>query len=115
MNEEELRIAIPIKGKGDLNDLVSDVFGRSTAFVLIDVENKKIKNMKVLRNPAISYEHGVGPIVVKMLIEHGVKMVIAGEVGPGAMGLLEHHKVEKVTVRAGISIKEAVKKVGLKI
>ena len=113
MSEKELRIAIPIKGNEGLKDLVSDVFGRATAFVVFDVQGKKIKNLKVLKNPATSYKYGAGPIVVKMLIEDGVNMVMAGEMGPGASGLLEHHKVEKVPVEVGISVKEAIKKIGV--
>jgi len=115
MSKKELKIAIPTKGKGGLEDFVSDVFGRAANYTVIDVKDNKIGNVKVLENPAISYEHGAGPIVVKMLIEHGVNMVIAKEIGPGVSTLFEHHKIEKVTVNAGISVKEAVKKIGVKI
>ena len=114
-SEKELRVAIPIKGKMGLNDSVSDVFGRATAFVVFDIEEKEIKNLKVLENPAISYEHGDGPIVVKMLIENGVNMIMTGEVGPGASGLLEHHNVKKVSIKAGIRVKEAIKQIGVKL
>lgn len=114
-SKKELRVAIPIKGKMGLNDSVSDVFGRATAFVVFDIEEKEIKNLKVLENPAISYEHGAGPIVVKMLIENGVNMIMAGEVGPGALGLLEHHNVKKVPIKTGISVKEAIKQIRPKL
>ncbi len=110
MSLEKLRIAIPTKGKGGLEDALSDVFGRANTFTIVDVEEGAIKNVKVLENPAVSYQHGAGPIVVKMLIDSGVNMVIAAEFGPGASTLLDQHSVTKVTVPAGTSVSESVKK-----
>jgi predicted Fe-Mo cluster-binding NifX family protein len=109
MSLGRLRIAIPSKAQGGLEDVVSDVFGRANAFTIVDVEKGVIKNVKVLENPAVSYQHGAGPIVVKMLIDAGVNVVIAAEFGPGVSTLLDQHKVTKITVRAGNSITESIK------
>jgi predicted Fe-Mo cluster-binding NifX family protein len=106
---EKLRIAIPTKGQGGLEDVVSDVFGRANTFTVIDVEKNGVKNVKVLENPAVSYEYGAGPIVVKMLIDSGVNVVIAAEFGPGVSTLLDQHKVTKITVHAGSSVSESLK------
>jgi predicted Fe-Mo cluster-binding NifX family protein len=108
-NLEKLKIAIPTKGQRGLEDVVSDVFGRADTFTVVDIENKAIKNVKVLENPAVSYEHGAGPIVVKMLIDLGVNMVTAAEFGPGVLTLLNQHKVTKITVQAGSSVSESLK------
>jgi len=107
---EKFKIAIPTKGQGGLEDAVSDVFGRANTFTIVDVENNSIKNVMVLKNPAVSYEHGAGPIVVKMLIDSGVNMVIAAEFGPGVSTLFDQHKVTKITVQAGSSVSESLKK-----
>ena len=104
-----LRIAIPTKGQGGLEDFVSDVFGRANTFTIVDVEKGAVKNVRVLENPAVSYEHGAGPIVVKMLIDSGVNMVIAAEFGPGVSTLLDQHKVTRITVHAGSSVSESLK------
>ena len=109
MSLERLRIAIPTKGKGGLEDFVSDVFGRANTFTVVDVEEGAIKDLKVLENPAVSYQHGAGPIVVKMLIDAGVNMVIAAEFGPGVSTLLDQHKVTKIKVNAGSSVSESIK------
>jgi predicted Fe-Mo cluster-binding NifX family protein len=109
MSLEKHKIAIPTKGQGGLEDVVSDVFGRANSFTVVDVENNAIKNAKVLKNPAVSYEHGAGPIVVKMLIDSGVNMVIAAEFGPGVSTLLDQHKITKITVHAGSSVSESLK------
>jgi predicted Fe-Mo cluster-binding NifX family protein len=109
MSLRKLKIAIPTKGQGGLEDVVSDVFGRANTFTVIDTEKNALKNVRVLENPAVSYEHGAGPIVVKMLIDSGVNMIIASEFGPGVSTLLDQHKVTKITVQAGSSVSESVK------
>ena len=110
MSLRKLRFAIPTKGKGGLEDVVSDVFGRAKTFTIVDVEKGMIKNVKVLENPAVSYKYGAGPIVVKMLIDTGVNMVLATELGPGASALLEQHNVTTIAVKPGTSVKESIRK-----
>ena len=106
----KLRIAIATKGREGLEDVVSEVFGRANAFTVIDIEEGEIKDVKILDNPAVAYKHGAGPIVVKMLIDSGVNMVLATELGPGASALLEQHNVTHIAVKPGISIKESIRK-----
>jgi predicted Fe-Mo cluster-binding NifX family protein len=111
----KLRIAVATKGQGGLGDVVSDVFGRASTFTIVDVEEDAIKGVKVLENPAVSYQYGAGPIVVKMLIDSNVNLVIAPEFGPGASTLLEQHKIGKASVKAGTIVSEAIKNLGVSI
>ena len=106
----KLRIAVATKGQEGVKDIVSEVFGRANTFTLVDVEEGAIKNVKVLENPAVSYKHGAGPIVVKMLVDLDVNLVIAHEFGPGASTLLEQHKIEKVSTKPGTTVTEAIRK-----
>ena len=106
---EKLRIAVATAGNGGLEDTVSEVFGRANTFTIVDVDDE-IRDVKVLQNPAVSYKHGAGPIVVKMLVDSGVSMVLAAELGPGASALLEQHHITYITVKPGTSIKESVRK-----
>jgi len=110
MDSGKLRIAIATSGRRGLEDSVSEVFGRANTFTIIDVEQGAIKNVKILKNPATSYKHGAGPIVVKMLVDSNVNLVIAPEFGPGASMLLEQHNIEKVSKKAGTIVSEAVRK-----
>jgi predicted Fe-Mo cluster-binding NifX family protein len=105
-----LRIAVATKRREGLEDVVSNVFGRANAFTIIDAKEDEIKVVRILENPAVSYKHGAGPIVVKMLIDAGVNLVLATELGPGASALLEQHKITTITAKSGTSVKEAVKK-----
>lgn len=109
------RIAVATGKNGGLDDRVSDVFGRAATFTLIDVDGGQIKNVKILKNPATSYTHGAGPIVVKTLIDLGVNTVIGSELGPGALALLKQHNISMVKVNRGTLVRDAIKKVGLEL
>ncbi len=109
MSGRIFRIAIPTKRQGGLKDVASNVFGKANTFTIVSVEEGQIKSVKVLENPAVSYGHGAGPIVVKMLIDAEVNLVIAAEFGPGASELLEHHKIIMMPVKANSSVTKAVK------
>jgi predicted Fe-Mo cluster-binding NifX family protein len=43
---------------------VSGFFGKANIFTIVGVQDIVVKNVKVLKNPAVSYKHGVGAIVV---------------------------------------------------
>ena len=105
----KIKLAIPTKEDGGVKDVVSDVFGRAKTFTIIKIEKKKVKNIEVIQNPAVSYNHGAGPIVVKMLTDKGVNTVVAGEFGPGVSTLLEHFNVAKIEVERGKRVTEAIK------
>ena len=108
---QNVRIAIPTKGRGGLEDAVSEVFGRSKTFTLIGIEAGVVKNVKVVENPAVSYKHGAGPIVVKMLVDSGVNVVLSGELGPGASALLEQYNIKMIKVKPSVSVSDTVREV----
>jgi predicted Fe-Mo cluster-binding NifX family protein len=106
---KKLRIAVAAAGDGGLEDTVSKVFGRANTFTIVDVEDE-IGSVKVLKNPAVSYKHGAGPIVVKMLVDSGVNVVLSAELGPGASALLDQHNITHVVVKPDAGVKESVRK-----
>jgi len=107
----KLRIAVATEGKDGLRDRVSSVFGRAATFTLIDVDGEAVAGVKVLENPVVSYHHGAGPIVVKMLVDEGVNVVISNELGLGASELLKQQNVKSVFVKPGTSVESALKRV----
>jgi len=106
----KLKIAVATNEKNGLEDVVSNVFGRAKTFTIVDTEDKKITGISILENPAISYHHGAGPIAVKMLIDEGVKVVLANELGFGASELLKQHNVTVIQVKPGTNVRDATKK-----
>jgi predicted Fe-Mo cluster-binding NifX family protein len=103
------RIAVATNGKKGLEDAISNVFGRAKTFTIVDADNEKILNVKVLENPALSYSHGSGPIAIKTLIDDGVEVVIANELGVGASEILKQHNITYIQAKPDTNTKEAVK------
>ena len=104
------RIAVATDGKNGLGDTVSNVFGRAPTFTIVDAKDEKIITVRVLENPALSYKHGAGPIAIKMLIDDGVKVVLANELGVGASEILENHNISFIPAKPGTNVEETVKK-----
>jgi len=107
----DVKLAVPTEGDKGLEDSVSEVFGRSKKFTIIEATNGSIVKVEVVDNPAASYKHGAGPIVVKMLTDMGVTAVAAREFGLGVSTLLEQNGIKKFTVKADITVKAAVQKI----
>jgi predicted Fe-Mo cluster-binding NifX family protein len=107
----KLRIAVATNEKDGLGDVVSNVFGRARTFTIVDAEDEKITGVTILENSAVSYHHGAGPIAVKMLVDEGVEVVLANELGIGASELLKQHNITIIPVKPGTNVGEATKKV----
>ena len=108
---DKMKLAVPTRGDKGLEDLVSDVFGRSGKFTILEIVDGTIVNVEVVENPAASYKHGAGPIVVKMLADMGVTAVAAREFGLGISTLLEQNKIKRFNIKADIPVKEAIQRV----
>jgi predicted Fe-Mo cluster-binding NifX family protein len=106
----KLRIAVVTDGHDGLNDTVAHVFGKAKTFTVIDVENGKIENVKIIDNPAAAYDQGSGPIASKTLAELKVNVVITSQLGPGASKLLDYHKIDTMIVDHSITVTEAISK-----
>ena len=104
-----MRIAVPTKAYAGLEDTVSEVFGKAKTFTIMNVENGQVKKVRVIDNPAASYDYGSGPVAVKALADLKVNFVMAAELGPGASGLLEHHGIRKVSVKPNTKVADAIK------
>jgi predicted Fe-Mo cluster-binding NifX family protein len=85
------------------------VFGRTKTITIIDIADGKVKDMQILQNPSVAYRFGAGPILVKTLVDMKVNLVVASEFGPGALALIEDHKLVRVTVKPGTPVSEAMK------
>ena len=103
-----MKIAIPTKSDKGLEDIVSDVFGRAKTFTILEICDGSVVNVEVVDNTAFGYKHGAGPIAVKMLADKNVNAVAARELGVGASTLLEMNKIEKIKLKANITLQEVV-------
>jgi len=104
-----VRIAFATNKNKGLKDSVSKVFGRAQTFTVLDAEGEKITELRILDNPAKTYQYGTGPIAVKMLADEGVEVVIANEFGVGASELLKQHNIEHISVKPNTKVGEALR------
>jgi predicted Fe-Mo cluster-binding NifX family protein len=107
---DKYKIAIATNGYDGIEDTVSNIFGKAKTFTMVNVENGKTKNVRIIDNPAAVYEHGSGPIAAKALAELRVDLVIASKLGPGALELLEYHKITPMLVNSDNTVAESIKK-----
>ncbi len=105
----KLRIAVPTKKHTGLEDVVSEVFGKANTFSIVDIEDGGVKNVKVIDNPAASQDYGAGPVAVKTLADNEVNLVLAGQLGPGALNLLKHYEIKHLEVKSNTKVKDCVK------
>ena len=82
---------------------VSEHFGRCPEFTLVEIENNKIKNKEIIKNPG--HETGFLP---KYFREQGVKCIIAGGAGFRAQELFEQFGIKLITGIQG-EINEVIK------
>ena len=83
-----MKLAVPSTGKG-LDSDISYVFGRSPEFIIINLENDEIKDVYSVLNPAKN-EKGAGNIAAQFIIDQGVEVLILGELGNVAFGILRN-------------------------
>ena len=112
---ETIIIAIATDGHKGIEDAVSNVFGKSKTFTIVNVENNKIKTVSIIDNPAATYIQGSGPIASKTLADLKVNFVIASQMGPGASKLLEQHKITTILVDANTTVVESLKRLPLAV
>ena len=104
------RIAVATNGKAGLEDFISNVFGKARTFTILEVDNEQIVSVRAIDNPALSYSHGAGPIAIKTLIDDGVEVVVANELGIGASEILQQHNITYIQAKPDTTVGETVKK-----
>jgi len=82
-----MKFAIPI-----VNGILTMHFGHAKEFVIIEVEDNKIKNKTSLEPPP----HAPG-VLPKWIDELGVNVIIAGGMGATAMQLFEASGIKVIT------------------
>ena len=88
--------------------MVSPIFGRCPSFTIVEIEEKNIKNVKVVPNQFVSAPRGVGIAVVQMLANEGVKFILAGRFGPWASSTSAQFDIQMIMVPPGVRIRDAV-------
>jgi len=102
-----MKIALSCNGK-DINDNLSEMFGRCPYFLIVEIEDKKVKKFEAIENTSINQTSGVGISVAQMIAGKNVSAVITGNVGPRALDVLRQFNID-VYKGAGLT-KEVLQK-----
>ena len=100
-----VKIAVSSMNKNIESD-VSDVFGRSSYFVIAEIEDEKIKRTEIIENKSTNQMSGAGISAAQLMAEKNVNAVIAGNVGPRAFDVLKQFNIE--VYRGSGAIKEVL-------
>jgi len=92
IKENKLKVAVSSKGK-NLESEVSDVFGRSPYFVIVEIEGKEIKRTEIIENKSTEQMSGAGVLTAQLMAEKNVNAVITGNVGPRAFDVLNQFNI----------------------
>ena len=100
-----MKIAISSTGK-TLDDDIDQRFGRCPYFIIVEIEDKKIKETKAVENIAAAQSGKAGIAAAQTIAEEEVETVITGNLGPNAADVLEQFEIK--AYQASGKIKDAV-------
>lgn len=96
-------VAVSANGEG-LEAPISPIFGRCPVYVIVDTDTWAARS---LPNPAASASGGAGIQAAQFVIDQCVQALVAGNVGPNAMQVLQASGIAVYTY-AGGTVQEAV-------
>ena len=100
-----MRIAISTDDNKGLDSVVSPHFGRCPYYVLVDLEDRQVRQVSAVENPYYGYHQ---PGQVPAFIERqGADVMLAGGMGQRAIALFQQCGIEPVTGAAG-SVRHAL-------
>lgn len=87
-NNKIKKIILPTKEDG-IESQIDSRFGRCNYFLLAEIKNGKITNVKSIENEGAKQGSGAGIAAVEQIIGLGANVLIAEDVGPKAKSMLE--------------------------
>lgn len=96
-----MKIALATDDDRGLEAVVSHHFGRCPYYVLVDVDDEEMREVKAVQNPFYGShgEPGEVPTFIKSL---GTQVIISGGMGPKAIGFFEQLGIQAVTGVSGM-------------
>lgn len=99
-----MKIAVTSQGR-TLDAAVDERFGRCNFFIIIDPANM---DYEIISNEAIASSGGAGIRAAQALIHTNVEVIITGNIGPNAFGVL--HQAGIRVFRSSGTIRDTVEK-----
>ena len=100
-----MKIVVSASGP-DMESLVDEKFGRCPYFMLVEIEDKKIKNHRCIENTSIKQVSSAGTTAAQLVADMKVDVVITGNIGPRAFNVFQQLDID--VFEAGGIVKKAV-------
>lgn len=94
-----MRIAISTDNDAGLDSVVSPHFGRCPYYVLVDVEDRQVRQVQAVQNPYHA-QHAPG-VVPEFIHRQGAHVMLTGGMGGRAISFFEQYGIEPVTGASG--------------
>ncbi|MFX0096487.1 MAG: NifB/NifX family molybdenum-iron cluster-binding protein [Candidatus Hodarchaeota archaeon] len=104
------KIVVSSQGPGGLDALVDPRFARCPVFTVIDVSDGVIKLADVVQNTSADRPRGAGIQAAQIVANLGAKAVIAGNLGPNALGSLKQLGIKVLAAPLGMTIRDVIQK-----
>ncbi|MEA1925617.1 MAG: NifB/NifX family molybdenum-iron cluster-binding protein [Patescibacteria group bacterium] len=88
-----MKIAVSSTGKTLEND-VDAKFGRCPYFLIVEIENRKIKNVNAIENTAKAQMGGAGISAAEIVANEEVEAIITMNLGPRAFSVFEQLEIK---------------------
>ena len=88
-----MKIAISSTGK-TLEDNVDERFGRCAYFLIVEIEDKKVKGFKAIENTAQAQMGGAGITAGQIVANEEVDSIITTNLGPRAFSVFGQFKIK---------------------
>lgn len=96
-----MKIAIATDDNMGVDAVLSHHFGRCPYYIVVDVDDKEIKNVEAVKNPF--YEsHGQTGEVPTFIQSLGADVIISGGMGPKAISFFQQLGIQALTGASGI-------------
>lgn len=103
-----MKVAFISEENKGLDSVVSRRFGRDPYLIIVDLNESKVKDFKIVQNPGSTAAGGAAIKTVQKFIDMDVDMVVAGGFGPNALTALEGVGI-KYKELSGVPVREALK------
>ena len=94
-----MRVAVSADDNNGLDSVVSPHFGRCPYYVLVDLEDREVKEVNTVANPY--YDHHQRGQVPGFVHSQRANVMLTGGMGRRALGLFEQYGIEAVTGASG--------------
>jgi len=106
----KMRIAFASEESNGLDSIVSRKFARATYFIIVDLIDDKVENVKLIKNPGVVASGGAAIKAIQELINQKVDIVVAGAFGPNATVALQETGIKFYTYE-GVKIRDVLEKI----